>query len=157
MIHHISIPANHPHHVAEVLAELLHGQAFPFPGHVGSYVAVALDKYGTMIEVYPLGTELTPGKGDDSQVEFQHKTDVTQFSALHAALSIPISQQQIEEIANKKGWRMLRCNRGPFEVIEFWIENRLLLELLTPELVSNYLRFMQPENLQQCFAGVSVA
>lgn len=30
MIHHISISVKNPQHVAEVLAEVLNGQAFPF-------------------------------------------------------------------------------------------------------------------------------
>ena len=30
MIHHVSIPAREPQHVAEVLAELMGGKCFPF-------------------------------------------------------------------------------------------------------------------------------
>lgn len=31
------------------------------------------------------------------------------------------------------------CNRGPFELIECWIENRQLIEFTTPEMTSQYL------------------
>jgi hypothetical protein len=33
-------------------------------------------------------------------------------------------------------------------VIEFWIENHLLMEILTPELAANYLQFMNPQSLE---------
>ncbi len=153
MIRHISIPATNPRHVASVLAELLNGRTIPFPGHAGSYLALACDEGGTMIEVYPIGTELTPGDGD-AQVEFQENRIYTQFHATHAALDISTSEEKIKEVANREGWRVLRCNRGPFEVIELWLENHLLLELLTPEIAPGYIQFMQPQNLEQMFAGV---
>ena len=34
MIHHISISARDPEHVAAVLAELMDGRVFPFPGRI---------------------------------------------------------------------------------------------------------------------------
>jgi hypothetical protein len=150
MLHHISIPANNPRHVAEVLAKILGGRTAPFPSHPGSYVAVAFDEQGTLIEVYPLGTELVPGDNDD-QVKFSINPVSNQFNAVHAALSVPVNQEQIEQIAASEGWRVLRCNRGQFEVIEFWIENHLMLELLTPEIAPQYLKFVHPQNLQQFF------
>jgi hypothetical protein len=151
MIHHISIPANNPRHVAEVLAKIFGGKAAPFPPHPGSYLAVTYDEYGTMIEVYPLGIELIPGTGEQ-QVQFQDNTHPSQFYGIHAAISVPANQEQIEEIAASEGWRALRCNRGNFEVIEFWIENHLMLEFLTPEMASQYLDFTQKRNLEQFFA-----
>ncbi len=68
MIHHISISAKNPQYVTQVLAEILNGQTAPFPPHPGGYVVLPFDKYGTAIEVYPLGTEILPGEGDDEQV-----------------------------------------------------------------------------------------
>ncbi|NJO43825.1 MAG: hypothetical protein HC865_25475 [Cyanobacteria bacterium RU_5_0] len=42
---------------------------------------------------------------------------------------------------------MPRYNRqGFFEVIEFWVENRVLLELLPPTIAPQYLVFMHPRN-----------
>lgn len=150
MIHHISIPAHNPAHVAEVLAKIWNGKAAPFPPHSGSYMAVAYDDYGTMIEVHPLQTELIPGLGEQ-QAQFQESDYPSEFSGVHAAISVPISQEKIEEIAAQEGWRALRCNRGSFEVIEFWLENRLMLELLTPEMAEKYLQFSQKRNLEQFF------
>jgi hypothetical protein len=61
MIHHISISAADPRHVAGVIAELWRGTALPFPPAPGSYIVIPGDSYGTAIEVYPLGNEMIPG------------------------------------------------------------------------------------------------
>ena len=156
MIHHISIPAENPQHVAEVIAKIWGGRSFPFPDHPGNYLVVTLDSYGTMIEVYALGTELVPGT-DEQPVEFGHNNTPAQFSASHAAISVPVSFEQIKQIAESEGWRLVRCDRGPFEVIEFWLENRQLIELLAPEIAPQYINFMQPQNLQEFFAVVGAA
>jgi hypothetical protein len=151
MIHHISIPAKNPLHVAEVLAELFKGFSAPFPSHPGSYVAFAADKYGTLIEVYPLGTEMIPGF-DNQPIQFQNPNTENQFIATHAAISIPLEQSQIDSIAKRENWRCLRCSRGSFDVIEFWVENAVLLELATPELAQQYTTALAPEKLAEYFA-----
>ena len=149
MFHHISIAAENPAHVAEVLAEIFQGQMAPFPPHPGSYMALALDQHGTMIEVYPAQTELRPSYSDEG-VTFTHNPSANPFSATHCAISVPVEQAQIEAIAAREGWKAVRCNRdNMFEVIEFWVENRLLVELLTPSMAPRYLALMNPQNLQQ--------
>lgn len=155
MIHHISIAAEKPQHVAEVLAELWQGQVAPFPPHPGSYVMFAMDEYGTMIEIYPIGTELLPSI---EAVGFTHTANKSGYSASHAAISIPASQPDIERIAVREGWCVRRCNReNIFEVIEFWVENRVLLELLPPAIAPQYLAFMQPQNLKRIFEEMALA
>lgn len=149
MIHHISMAAENPLHVAQVLAEIFQGQVAPFPPHPGSYMVLSLDDQGTMIEIYPDRTELLPGSGQDG-VGFSQNLFATSFSATHAAISVPTEQVEIERIAEREGWRAVRCSREDlFEVIEFWVENRLLLEFLTPSMAPRYISFMNPENLQR--------
>lgn len=151
MIHHISLPAKNPLHVAEVLAELFEGYCAPFPSHPGSYVAFAADEHGTVIEVYPFGTEMTPGEGEQS-IQFRHQNSANQFIASHAAISVALNQSQIESIAQREQWRCVRCSRGYFDVIELWLENTVLVELTTPELTQQYLAVLSPENLTKHFA-----
>ncbi|MEI2579540.1 hypothetical protein [Scytonema sp. PRP1] len=156
MIHHISISASNPLHVAEVLAELLDGCAAPFPPHPGSYMALALDEHGTLIEVYPAGTELLPGV-DREQATFSTNAFAYSFGAVHAAISVPVSEEKIQEVAQREGWRSLHCCRdGFFEVIELWIENTLMIELLPPAIAHQYLEFVQPENLKQMLSAAPV-
>lgn len=157
MIHHFSIPAENPLHVAQVLAEVWQGQCAPFPPHPGSYMVMALDEHGTMIEIYPIGTELIPGDGCE-QVEFSQNPFTSPYVATHAAISVPTSEAEIERIADREGWRSVRCDReGFFEVIEFWVENTLMLELLTPAMAAQYVNFMQPANLAKLFAAQAEA
>jgi hypothetical protein len=153
MLHHFSMTAENPGRVAHVLAEILHGTVAPFPPHPGSFMAIALDDYGTMIEIYPAETELMPGFGAEA-VTFSSNAFASPFTATHVALSVPASQEEIERIAAREGWRMVRCDRdGFFDVLEFWVENKLLIELLPPEMATKYVEFMQPENLAKLFTA----
>ena len=138
MIHHISIPARDPQHVAEVLVELFDGLLTQFGPYDGSWIAWACDEVGAAIEVYPVGTEMFPPQGP-GQAQFRHDPNASGFTATHATLSVQRSAEDIHELAQREGWRAARLSRGPHEVIEFWIENRVMLELLTPEITRDYL------------------
>ncbi|NJN88276.1 MAG: hypothetical protein HC881_20765 [Leptolyngbyaceae cyanobacterium SL_7_1] len=155
MIHHISISANDPLRVAQVLAELFQGELVPFPNHPGSYVAVAFDPHGTIVEVHPHGTELVPGT-EDNGVQHVHNLDYSPYTATHAAISVPVSEAQIREIAAREGWRMGVFRRSDFfNVIEFWLEDQLLIELLPPVLAAEYLDFTRPDALKQYLAAAA--
>ena len=157
MIHHISFPAKNPRHVADVLAQLWEGRAFPFPPASDSYVVFPRDNsQGICIEVYSIGTELIPG-AQNEQVQVHRREAPAQFSEFHAAISVPLCWEQIEAIANREGWRAVLCDRGAshraqgYQIIEFWIEDRFLLELLTPQMLPQYSAFITPENWEQFF------
>ncbi|TAG62234.1 MAG: hypothetical protein EAZ28_03245 [Oscillatoriales cyanobacterium] len=153
MIHHISVSAQNPQHVARVLAEILKGQAVPFQVHPNSYMVVAMDEHGTAIEVLPLGVEISPGSGQDG-CGFMHNPQASQFTATHAAVSVPTSQTEIEQIGVREGWRVVRCDRESFfDVIEFWVENHLMLEFLTPEMTAKYLAFTQQPDVLNNFVA----
>lgn len=158
MIHHISIAAHNPLHVSQVLAEVLQGTSIPFPGYPGSYVALALDSQGTMIEVHPFGTALFPGDAANEASHLRPNPASSRYSANHTAISVPVNAAQIQAIADREGWRMALCRRDDyFDVIEFWLENQLLIELLSPELVIQYLTFMEPRSLQAMAAQFTTA
>jgi hypothetical protein len=148
MLHHISVAVNNPQHVANVLAEIFQGSAIPFPPHPGSYMTLAADKFGTGIELYPLGTELVPDV-QEGQAGFQVKAQsATNYSPFHVAISVPSNLEEIERIGTREGWRVFPCSRdGLFDVVEFWVENRLMLELLTPTMAAGYMECLNPEHL----------
>lgn len=131
MIRHLSISAADPAHVAAVLAELMRGRVRAFPPRAGSFVVVVDDGAGTAVEVYPAGTELVLG---DDGVRFAFNPQASPHTSTHAALSVPTSEAEIAAIAGREGWWARRRDRGPFELIELWVENRLMLELFPPEL-----------------------
>jgi hypothetical protein len=148
MIHHISIAAHNPLHVSQVLAELLQGQSIPFPDYAESYIALALDAYGTMIEVHPFGTALFPGNKTHESSHLRPNLKSSHYSANHTAISVPVSAETIQAIAEREGWRSIYAHRGAyFDVIEFWVENQLLIELLPPKIIAQYLAFMEPRSL----------
>ncbi|MEK0446997.1 MAG: hypothetical protein RLZZ399_2318 [Verrucomicrobiota bacterium] len=139
MIHHISIPAQSPNHVARVLAELLGGIVTPFGPYPNSFIAWAGDETGTAIEVFPIGTEMVPDSGP-GQARFRHHTHASGFTATHAAVSVPLSEAEVLALAKKEGWRAVRLSRGWNDVIELWIENRVLLEVMTPPMREDFFR-----------------
>jgi hypothetical protein len=145
LIHHVSIGVREPERVAKVLAELLQGYAGPFLGPIpGSWVAYAEDEHGTGIEVYPERTALVPGAGDN-EVAIKEQ-DAPAHEAFHVLLSVKADRAAIERIGAREGWRTVHRWRGPnpqarlFELYEFWIENRVMFELATPDMLPAYVR-----------------
>ncbi|MBD2453958.1 hypothetical protein H6G80_07685 [Nostoc sp. FACHB-87] len=159
MLHHISIAVKNPQHVANVMAEIMHGRVAPFSPNPGGYMMFVGDEFGTGIEFYPLGSEIIPDVWQ-GQAGFQINEHPANYTSVHAAISVPVSIEEIERIGAQEGWRVLACSRnGVFDVVEFWIENRLMLELLTPEMAAKYLEVTSPQKLEQLansVAGVNV-
>lgn len=137
-IHHYSIPVQDTRRVAAVLCDLFGGTITPFGPYENSYIVWFGDAYGTGIELYPAGTEMLPDAGN-GQANFRHNPSDSGFTATHAAISIDRSREEILTLARNNGWKALELSRGTFNVIEFWIENRVLIELLTPDMARDYL------------------
>ncbi|GLS17576.1 hypothetical protein GCM10007874_05910 [Labrys miyagiensis] len=167
MLHHISIPASDPRHVSEVLAELMKGRSYPFPGPVsGAFMAVSGDPHGTMIEVYPAAVVLEPGKGDDGPTFVDTIKSgggaPPASTAFHALVSVPREREEIECIGAREGWLTKYIGRGVpgrppvFHVIEVWIENRLMLEVVSQEMAAGYAQVLQFARLDQHFGMGSV-
>ncbi|HKR36626.1 MAG TPA: hypothetical protein VJT10_17405 [Steroidobacteraceae bacterium] len=144
MIHHVSIPARDPQHVAQVLAELFGGYAGPFVGPMpGGWVVYQEDGHGTGIEVYSEQTLLVPGDG--AAMGAVRLGAPPQAVAFHALISVQADRASIESIGAREGWRTRHFWRGPrgmqlFELYEFWIENRVMLELVTQDMVAAYVK-----------------
>lgn len=146
MIHHFSIAARNPEHVAAVLAEVIGGRSFDFSPFPGSRIVLAGDAHGTAIEIYPLGLELAPGEGQ-AAVHSVMNAAPSEFTATHAAVSVALDEADIHRIGRRENWRTVTCARTvAFQVVEFWVENRVMIELLTPEMARDYLAAIAPEN-----------
>ena len=158
MIRHVSIPAMNPANVAKVLAELMHGRAYKFPGDVrDAFMAVSGDPAGTMIEVYPLTAAGRPGE-DEAPGRQEPNPNPPEFWPFHLLMSVPLRETDILAVGAREGWRTKRFGRGApgarplFEVIEMWVENRFLVELAPEDMISPYERTYQFELLDR--AGV---
>lgn len=158
MIFHFSIDADDPPRVAAALARIWRGEAFPFPPvGEGSMIVLAGDHRNSAIEIYPRGAELRPADGDaDAQARMSDRPQV--YSATHAAIATPLDQVAVMALAAEEGWQAKYCKRGGvFGVVELWLEDRLMIEVLTPEMQAEYLAAMTPEGWRQALAAGSPA
>lgn len=164
MINHISIAAENPEKVAQVIAELWNGIVIPFPPAPGSFMALANDGKGSGVEITPINTVLIPGEGlppeedfdintrtESYEAQFVQSASAPQYVATHLNINTHLSVEEIKEIGRREGWRVLTCNRseGLFQVVELWIENRFMLEVMTPEQTVRYIEITSPEFLAE--------
>ncbi|HUK59894.1 MAG TPA: hypothetical protein VLV50_11750 [Stellaceae bacterium] len=144
MIFHASVPADDPEKVARVLGELLGGGSSPF--HVGRHSFMARggadDEHRTGIEVYPRDEVMMPGIGEDEMVRQAHLENPPRYGCFHLAVATKLSKEEVIAIGKREGWRVLHCSRGRFDVVEFWLENSLMIEFLTPEMQAQYKALM---------------
>jgi hypothetical protein len=149
MLFHVSIEADRPRHVAEVIAELWQGRALPFPPvGVGSWVAFAGDDRGTIVEVYQRGTELRENHGDADAVGVQGAP--RRHNATHIAIATSLDAEAVFAIAEREGWPAKACNRGgKFHLIELWVEGCQMVEVLTGEMQREYLDCVTIENWER--------
>lgn len=133
---HTSIPVRDPKRVAQALAELVDGATFDFL-HPGCYF-VMFGEPGSLIELYRKEIELHPGE-PGKPCELLDSDSPGKFTGSHTAIRVSASTERVLEIADAYGWRAEIHRRRVFRVIEFWIENEYLLEVLPPELAAEYL------------------
>lgn len=170
MINHISISVHNPKKVADVIAELWNGFVVPFPPAPDSFMVFANDGRGSAVEITPIDIVLEPGKGlppeDDFNIEtrteeyeakFVRSENVPQYVPTHLNINTHLSIEEIKEIGRREGWRVLTCNRdrGLFQLVELWIEDRFMLEVMTPEQTARYVEIANPEFIAKAF-GISL-
>jgi hypothetical protein len=165
MIAHVSIPARNPRETALLLAALIDGEAFGFPVVPGAWIAVARNGSGLAVEVYPDAMAHHPGVGEvDANQEPQGPkampwedqvyADGPQIrpSAFHFAMASPLSDEQILSVARRAGLRALKCERaGVFGLVEVWLDNTLLVEVLSAPEFDRYRSFMNPKTVAAMF------
>jgi hypothetical protein len=164
MINHISIAVNDPERVANVLAEIWDGMVFPFPPAPNSFFVIANDGKGTAVEVTPAGTVIVPGEGlpseddvnaatEEFEAKFVQSEIIPRYVATHLNISTNKSIEEIREIAKREDWRVLVCNRGEglFQLIEFWVENTFMVEVMTPEQTARYVEITNPQFIAAAF------
>ncbi|MEX0310828.1 MAG: hypothetical protein AB3N17_11370 [Tateyamaria sp.] len=132
---HLSIDARDPEHVAAVLAQIMGGGALPFPPCPGAFIVFDATDDGTAIEIYPLGLQVQRGP---DQIAFVQGPNSDTAVATHVCLTSALSEPQLLDIGTQTGWTARTCNRGPFECVEIWLENRVLIEVLDPDMTADY-------------------
>ena len=168
MINHISIAVHNPKKVADVIAELWNGMVVPFPPTPDSFMVFANDGRGSAVEITPIDIVLEPGKGlppeenfdvntrtEDYEAKFVKSDFVPQYVATHLNINTHLNEEEIKEIGRREGWRVLTCNRGEglFSLVELWIEDRFMLEVMTPEMTARYVEITNPAFIKTVFGG----
>lgn len=157
MMFHVSIEADDPRRVAEIFAEIWGGEALPFPSVTpGSWVALAGDDRGTMIEVYPRGTEIHAGPGHLDAVGV--RVLPRRHNATHMAIATSLDMDEVIAICDRAGWPAKYCKRGGvFGVIEIFAEGCQMVEVLTEEMQREYLGAISIENWKRMLQGQAMA
>ena len=147
MIVHASVPAYDPERVARVIAELWQGFSMPFPVIPGVFVAMAGDDRGTQVEVGPRGQEGAPGA---DMVEFRRNASPSPYSEVHLNIYSPLSEAEILAIGAREGWTARVCDRGGFfKLVELWLENRFMLEVMNTREWERYKAMCQAVTARQ--------
>ena len=125
-----------------------------------SFIVFANDGRGSGVEITPIDIVLEPGEGlppeedfdintrtEEYEAKFVHSEFVPQYVATHLNINTHLSIEEIKEIGRREGWRVLTCNRGEglFQLVELWIEDRFMLEVMTPEQTARYVEITTPE------------
>ena len=138
-----------------MIAELWRGEAFPFPMvGKGSWVAHSLDDRRSTIEVYPRNLALYPGDGAAEE----RSESVSRHGPFHAAVATPLTIEEVEAVARRYDCHTRLCQRGPwFRVIELWVDDSLMLEMMTPEMEAEYRSSITPENWRAMLAARGIS
>ena len=153
MIQHVSVTADDPRSAAETVARLLGGRAVPIGPTEGTWTAFGPDPVGNMVEIMPRGSEFHR-KGDHVETR---KGDAIRHSGFHVMIETPLSEEEVLAFGDGSA---VRATHGPFDLIEFWIDDCLLLEVLPPNLSQAYRDLFNSGELRKRYAdrlGLEVA
>ena len=145
---HLSISANNPEAVAGFLAQVMGGAVMPFPPFPDCWIAFAAEDDGTAIEVYPPTHVLAAGP---DQLSCKIKAREMDPTFVHVAFCSVLPRDELLEAADRRGWTARVCDRGPFQCVEVWLENRLLVELLDGPMQTDYRQGMTVSNWAAMF------
>ena len=126
---HFTIRATNPRHVATVLVELGNGAVINGGLHHDCFIAWLGDKDGTVIEVFPLEPTVF-GNDVQGQASSEGNSVSSSLNAIYGPLSIKRSADDVYAIVQREGWRAPVASHSSGEVIELWIENQVILELI---------------------------
>lgn len=145
---HASIPADDPRIVSETLAEMMDGEAIPFPP-AGPLGRMAWSGDGNVsLEIVPRGNLIHPGPNAG---EWRAVQDSQRLSEVHLAIAVSRPATHIVSIADRAGWPARICSRGNglFELVEVWVEGAFMIEIFDPDQAAGYQRAVTLEKLKK--------
>jgi hypothetical protein len=142
---HASIPADDPERAAKVLAEILQGEAMPFPP-AGNDAWMAWSGDGHVeIEISRRGLALSYG---ETEAEWRADGVARRLSEVHLAVSVDRPAAEVIAIAGRAGWPARPCDRGDgvFQLTEVWVEGAFMIEVLDPAQTAHYRKVVTAES-----------
>jgi hypothetical protein len=154
MIYHTAIPANDPQSAAVALARILGGEAMPFPVVPGSWIAWSADGV-TELEVVPRGHGFARAEqGKEPRWVGSHGGLFA--SGWHVAVGTQVDAREVLKIAHEAGWPAQICDRaGFFDIVEVWVDDCGLVEVLDPEMQARYRAAFSPETWRAALAAMA--
>lgn len=133
-----SIPARHPAAVAGFIAELWDTRAMAMPPVPGRFVVMAADGSGAGLEVYPAGA--AQERGPRAVLTWPLPSPAASTSRI--VVSTGLDEAEVHLAAGIRGWQSRPATRSAegrhWGVVEVWVEERLLVEVLTPEMQAEF-------------------
>jgi hypothetical protein len=150
VIAHVSLPADDCRRVAEVLAAMTDGDALRFPpGGPDAWNVWPRDGSYQLV-VTPRGHYLVAGP--DGQAWEARAVAPGRASETHVALAVERPAADVVALAREAGWAARVCDRGGlFGVVEVWVENAYLVEVLDPTQMADYRRTMTVDAWKRAF------
>lgn len=137
MLYHASINAFNPRRVADGLGAILGAKTVrapspPYP--YGAWFVCYGDDNGSLIEVLPWGIVQDPLMAGG----IDHDDQMRQRSGFHLMLGTPRNQDVVLAVAEREGWRARVVEGRGYSSIHVWVENSVLLEVMTPAMAEAY-------------------
>ena len=128
-IAHVSAAVRDPERAVRTLAEIWGGSAHPFFLLSGAWIAFSSDESSSQVEFYPDQTDVEPIDTCDDYA-FRTNSQASSLTPTLNAMKAPSDRETVERIAACEGWRCRLGNRGgAFDVMDLWIEDRLMVEV----------------------------
>jgi hypothetical protein len=151
-IAHASLPSDDPARAAQVLAQILGGEAVPFPpGGEGAWMAWSADG-AIELEITQRGLAMTYGP---EQGDWIADGATRRLSETHLAVCVETPEAEILAIAERAGWPARHCERGGgyFQLVEVWVDGAFLIEFLDPAQTATYKERVTPGKWKEFLAS----
>ena len=134
-IAHASIPAADPKAAAEILSEMVGGEALRFPPGDGKIELEVVKRDHVLTYDADQGNWIAREAGD-------------RRSEAHLAICVDRPAAEIIAIGQRAGWPVRHCERGGgvFSLTEVWVEGDFMLEFLDPAQTARYEEVVTLEN-----------
>jgi hypothetical protein len=155
-IAHCSIPSDDPQRAAQVLAEILLGEAIRFPPG-GPHAWMAWSGDGEIeLEIVPRGATLHV---DADQGNRREDWPRARLNEVHLAICVSRPEAEILAIAKRAGWPARHCDRGGgyFSLAEVWVDGAFMIEFLDPAQTAVYRERVTPKKWKAFLAETRAA